>query len=154
MKLRKRERMLVIFMSVVVFFFVMDRLVCRSSKTQPSPQKAKVARTNPFVPKNLAQKKSKARKSARSRRSKIAPLRWHYSWGKDPFLKAYEMKSGGARGARQLKAISRRGKEVYVVIDDLILREGEAADGLEVIRVEGDKVICRENGKIFVLSLR
>jgi hypothetical protein len=77
------------------------------------------------------------------------------SWGlRDPFSKPeFENQPGkaGAGDAITVKGVVWMGGKPYVLINDMILTQGEEKNGYRVERIEGRKVFIRKRGKMMTL---
>ncbi len=81
----------------------------------------------------------------------------HRTWGRDPFASLREdqdiLRDTGDHDL-SLSAISWRGGEAVVLINDSVLREGETVNGAEVAEIHTSSVILERNGKRITLRLK
>lgn len=78
------------------------------------------------------------------------------TWGRDPF--AFRNQRGGAKLSLKksdlsLSAISWKGDEAIILINDSILKKGDFVDGAKVLEIFMDSVILQMDDKQIVLSL-
>ena len=159
MKLKKNEKRLLIALGIVLIIVVIFQLVTKKKKTKPPAPTAKVVQ----VPQNAVSSTvvTSNKPPVASSEKKVI----YDTWGDDPFLISFEPKekvkatsqeTGGSQTKESLpehkflgvfKALGNK----YALIDDLVIVEGGAEEGIEVLRVEDDKVIYREKGRTFTL---
>ena len=157
MALAKRERTLLIVCAVIlvgagIYQFVL--YPASQKKNAPSPGQTS-------VPQNVtAAKPNVAAASEPSAQKAVVVSKVYEDWGRDPFsysktLDAVVRKSvSKPKINRHLRGILWKEGKTYVIIDDLILGEGDEENGLKVERIEGSTVVCRENGRTFTLQLK
>ena len=76
------------------------------------------------------------------------------TWERDPF-KDYYAKNPEAEETEsrlQVKGFIQRGSLTYVLINDMILTEGEEKEGLFIERIDDNQVFCKKGGKWFTLT--
>jgi len=81
----------------------------------------------------------------------------HNTWGRDPFIPILGEQIIPRRtrdNNLSLSAISWKGGEAVVLINDFILREGESADGAEVVEIHPSSVILNQDGERITLRLK
>jgi hypothetical protein len=81
----------------------------------------------------------------------------HSTWGRDPFtplLGDQEIPRKTGDDNLSLSAISWKGGEAVVLINDFVLREGESADGVEVVEIHPSSVVLKQDGERITLRLR
>jgi len=76
------------------------------------------------------------------------------TWGRDPFKDQYRRSREEEENIGNLvvKGIIRKGNQYHVMINDIILAEGEEKDGLYIERIEENQVFCKKGGKWFTLT--
>jgi len=157
MKLKKNEKRLLIILGIVLIIVVIFQLVSKKKKTKPPAPTAKVEK----VPQNAVSSTvvTNNKPPVASSEKKVI----YDTWGDDPFLISFEpeekveaTETEGNQTKESLpehkflgvfKALGNK----YALIDDLVIAEGGIEEGIEVLRVEDDKVIYRENGRTFTL---
>lgn len=78
------------------------------------------------------------------------------TWGRDPFASRYRegvSDIGIHDSDLSLSAISWKGTEAFVLINDSILEEGDRVDGAEVVKIFTDSVVLLKNGRQIVLNM-
>lgn len=151
--LAKREKVLLGVAGIILLFFLVDRLVCGSGskrnadKLAPQIQEevAKIPDTAVPSPKLISKQKSIEIKFPIS------------NWGRDPFLglpqEAREDTISAKGPYLSFKAISWKDGVAYVLINDIIMKEGEEKNGIQLLQVKKDRIVCRKGGKVFTLTL-
>ncbi|GBD94592.1 hypothetical protein BMS3Abin05_02203 [bacterium BMS3Abin05] len=154
MALQKREKILLGVMGAAVGLFLLNQFVFSK---KPSPAVAKpaalvkkaavVKRINPLVH-PVSAVKSGPKKF----------LKRFKGWKRDPFVGAFTAEILDSLGYQKeqpylLKAISWKNGQAYVLINDDIVKVGENVNGLKVLRIDGNRVICEKNLRKFSLIL-
>jgi len=77
------------------------------------------------------------------------------TWGRDPFVseKSRDVERQETAPDLKLSAISWKGGEPIVLINDLVLRRGESVEGAEVVEIYPRSVVLISSGERIVLSL-
>ena len=158
--MKKSEKMLLGVLGAAVTFFVLDTFVLSSDE-----EKAKLDSDKKIT--GLEKSEDNAEKSARpSKVSKVRPVRKKAAsviasstfadWKRDPFLGSFDpalIDSLQNNLPYVLKAISWRGEEAHVIINDEVYKMGEPKDGFLVEGIRDDQVFCVKDGERFVLRL-
>jgi len=140
----KRERILLAVCGSIVILFLMSRVVC--SPSQPERVGAKSQTTAVKTPHLSEGSPEEERK-----KPPVPP-----SWGRDPFEGLPQIAADDSVADQKflvLKAISWKNDTAYVLINDVILREGETKEGISLLEVKGKQVLCRKGGRVFNLIL-
>jgi hypothetical protein len=76
------------------------------------------------------------------------------TWGRDPFRDYYAKnpEEEEEENKLQVKGFIQRGSQTYVLINDLVLTEGEEKEGLFIERIDSNQVFCKKGGKWFTLT--
>jgi hypothetical protein len=78
------------------------------------------------------------------------------SWGRDPFAFRYRDRMTTLplrKSDLSLSAISWRGDEAVILINDSVLKKGDLVDGAEVLEIFMNSVVLRRDDKQIVLKL-
>lgn len=128
----------------VLLIFVLDRLGLFSKKKQNVVQDAKST-----IVKTIDKVKTEV-KSEKDVRSDSA---LHYdSWGRDPFSTPELEKRKAGASSLNLKGMFWMDGKPYVLINDVVLSEGEEKKGIKVNRIDGKKVYCTRGGQSITLQ--
>ncbi len=153
MALQKREKILLGVMGFAVSFFLVNQFVF--SKKSPAPVKQPPLAKQVRVKTNPAAGMPAGLEAIRPR---LQGARF-VNWRRDPFVGAFTTELLDSLGFHKkvqpyvLKAISWKNNEAYVLINDSIIKVGETVDGLTVVAVDGNRVICEKNRRRFSLIL-
>ncbi len=84
---------------------------------------------------------------------RIIPVQRYDAWGRDPFADIRVANQRAAENARpKLKGILWMNGKPYVMIDDVVLEEGQEKKGIRIEKIDGRKVFCRKGGQSFTLQ--
>ena len=168
--MKKSEKILLVILAISVVIFVLDRFVLSKKDSKPAvaarkpkpavQAKVPARRPLPVQTGNNLNKGMGVRRAA----VQVLPVSEHIplsvlnKWRRDPFLGAFTKEVlDSLRGKKEepfiLKAISWRDSLVYVIINDDVFQKGETRNGLTVLDVIGERVVCSYNGKKFILSM-
>jgi hypothetical protein len=145
MALKKNEKRMLLLLIPVLLIFVLDRFGLFSKKKSTAVDKTKTVIKSTYT--KIAE--GKGASSADSR-----PLAAQHidSWGRDPFATP-ELESQKAASARlNLKGMFWMDGKPYVLINDVVLAEGQEKKGIKVQRIEGKKVYCQRGGQSITLQ--
>ncbi len=79
--------------------------------------------------------------------------RMELDWGRNPFELASDSSASKA-GLLTLRGLSLTdGGRGFVIINESILREGDAIDGSQVVRIESSQVVLMKDGREFIMRL-
>ncbi len=145
MALKKNEKRLLIALAPVVLIFVLDRLGLFSKKKPTIIDKTKTVITNTYSKIAEGKDASSARKNA------LAVQRFD-TWGRDPFATPELESQKAAAGRLNLKGMFWIDGKPYVLINDVVLSEGQEKKGIKVERIEGKTVHCRRGGQSITLQ--
>jgi len=110
-----------------------------------------------IIPKNVVQNvKEKILSSDSKKLESKSKIRFD-SWGRDPFRDMYRKSAAVVQEENyvknlQVKGIIYRNNRPYVLINDLILTEGQEKEGLYIERITQNQVLCRKGGKVLTLT--
>ena len=158
MALKKSEKRLLTLLIPVLGFFLLDKLVLSPKSKQPMPPpspasiQAAANLLKPPVPGPAARDTSGAPGQYRA-------------WGRDPFASLSAGPStptaGKGRKAEQpaeiktvLSGIFRRQGKSFALINDQVYGEGEEINGIRVMKIDEDKVLCSAHGHAVTLYWR
>jgi len=145
MPLKKNEKRLLLALVPVLLIFVLDRLGLFSKKKPTIIDKTKTAITNTYT-------KIAEGKGTPSAQKKAITIQRFETWGRDPFATP-ELESQKAAAARlNLKGMFWMDGRPYVLINDVVLAEGQEKKGIKVERIEGKTVYCRRGGQSITLQ--
>jgi len=157
MALAKRERILLSVCGAVALgagFYQFVIYPASQKKANPAPVKPQpqtVAVSTPNTP--LITTPSPAQNA-------VIAAKQFESWGRDPFTYSKFLNSAPRKSSSSAKKITRKLRGIlwkqdkaYVVIDDLVLAEGEEQKGLMVEKINATTAVCKEGGRTFTLKL-
>lgn len=152
MTLKKSEKRLLGLMGIVVVFFLVDRFVLNSGDEEPEPiSKPRTAAAAAF--KKLAGGSSGSAKVIETDKQNFA------SWGRDPFASSVSTVSASrAKSAKRsmpkLEGMFWKQGRAFVLINDIVLSEGEEDKGIRVEKINGTEVLCTQGGRTYTLHWR
>jgi hypothetical protein len=151
MALKKSEKRLLVVLGIAVGIFILDRFVLGSSDKEEAPPAVPPA-AEPDVAGTATQPASV---QPVVRLPEVKEV--FKDWGRDPFVlgtSGYGTygKSGPAKP--KLKGFLTRNGRSFVLIDHVILTEGEEQDGIRVEKINGMEVLCRKGSRSYTLSWR
>ncbi|MBN1781620.1 hypothetical protein JW948_10875 [bacterium] len=158
MKLDKNQKILYGALGGVVIVFMIWNFTGSGSKKKPVAGKA--AQHATAAVNKITGKETPDNLQANVKKANIAKMRFD-DWGRDPFKDNHADRIAAQQAARQeelerqslvVKGIVRIEGRSYVMINDIILGEGEEKDGLYVERIENNDVFCRKGSKWFTLT--
>ncbi len=151
MELQKREKILLGVMGIAVGVFVLNQFVFSKKSTSPAKRPL-------LVKPNRTQQVAKGEMKSGQLLPRLHGVQF-VNWRRDPFIGAFTEDLLDSLGFHQkvqpyvLKAISWKNNEAYVLINDNILKVGDTVDGLTLVAVDGNRVICEKNRRKFSLIL-
>lgn len=160
MALKKSEKRMLIILGIVALGFLIDRVFLtdgeKEKKVKDSPKKSAAQKINDMVLNKQVNNTDNIKKPVKILSSKMQ----FDNWGRDPFSKLQNRKKDKIIDTaktkivypkRVLKGFFTRGNKLYVLIDKLVLAEGEEKEGLKVLKIENNVVYCRELNRTFTL---
>ncbi|MBN2030888.1 hypothetical protein JW824_11675 [bacterium] len=149
MALKKSEKRLLIILGVAVFGFLFDRFVlsggdendAAANVVQNRTQNQNMLLSGVVTPDPIAVSE------------KASQNKQFETWGRDPFS-LISSGNGESRSRPILKGIFWNQDKSYVLIDDLILSEGEEAEGIRIEKIREEEVLCYQGGQLFTLHWR
>jgi hypothetical protein len=161
--LKKSEKRLLIVLGVVVSVFLVDQFILSSEKEETAPPGAKPKEKGAQVLKTVASSSNTPGNAAGSGRSSMAEIRFS-DWGGNPFSngKPTAVARSLAKQAEKKEEIKKpelqgffwkKGK-AFVLVDNVILSEGEEKDGIRIDRIQEKEVLCSKSGQTFTLYWR
>ncbi|MBN2103852.1 hypothetical protein JW835_07405 [bacterium] len=150
MKLKKSEKILLaVAASVLVVGGIWTIAGSGKKSAGPSPGKTAAKRVADNIETGIKNVQSIIKPDSAS----AVKVRYD-SWGRDPFRDLYAKNPEEEEIISNLtvKGIIRRGSHKFVMINDIILAEGEEKDGLYIERIDDNQVFCRKSGKWFTLT--
>ena len=160
MKIKKSEKRLLIVLGIVVIIVVIFQLVTKEKKAEPAPTATKTINVPKDVVSSLPTQKNITPPSNKPEEKKI-----YDTWGDNPFLITFEQKkkleeeASTATRTQTTVSLPRHkflgifealGRK-YALIDALVIAEGEIEEGIEVLNIQENMVMCREQGRNFTL---
>lgn len=165
MALKKGEKRLLIVLGIVVVVVIIIQFLPKKEDKKPTP-KTKATQTlttpNDAISTSITQTTNNIKPQPADKNEN---REMYETWGKNPFIvstkieKKKEVTTEAVAGSTRtlpedehkfLGIFKALGKE-YALIDDLILAEGETEEGIEVLSIEDNMVICRKQGRQFIL---
>jgi type II secretory pathway component PulC len=148
MKVTKSQKRLLIILSLTIAYAVYDFIINMD-------QYSKYYFTEKKTPSTLI-----VPKSAENLATKKLPIGQQYSWKRDPFMRIGQTEPEKKDRVTQpdiklvLKAITKDANKSFVMINDLILKEGETVAGYRIDKIYNDKVQLIKNNKTTFLYLK
>jgi len=164
MVLKKSEKRLVTILGLAIVVFLLDRFVLSSGSKKAPKGKSTVSAAS-VLGTTAAAGKSGSTGSMPSAKPDVEPKTYE-GWGRDPFVlpssHAGVSASASPTGAKSesspslpvLKGMFWKGGRAYVLIDDVVLGEGEEKKGIRVEKINGMEVLCRQGSRQFTLHWR
>ncbi|MFC1569606.1 hypothetical protein ACFL4L_05180 [bacterium] len=147
MTLKKNEKILLAVLGAIVVIGGIYTIVDSGNKPDPKTNKQSlVAETKANI---INQIKSEIKTES----VPVNKVRFE-TWGRDPFKDQFKRNRDEDEDISNLivKGIIRKGNQYHVMINDIILTEGEEKDGLYIERIEDNQVFCKKSGKWFTLT--
>ena len=164
MALKKSERNLLIVLGLIAGVFLINKFVCSSGEEKQQTDQAKTKSTQKSRVADIASKVFQAEKSVDAG-AVIIPKKHFETWGRDPFKPPYwEIAAMAQKNSEKeekedpnekftLKGLMHGAKgKNYVLINEIIVAEGEEVDGLRVVQIEKNHVLCRYGEETFTLE--
>lgn len=149
MALKKSEKRLLGILGIAVIIFLLDQFVFSAGKKGQTVVQAKTSKAKPKVT---------AVRSFSERGAK------HFeSWGRDPFAintaasgstPTYELNPESRPKPPELKGMFWKDGKSHVIINDVILGEGEEQAGLKIHSIKGTEVLCSQGSRMYTLHWR
>jgi hypothetical protein len=157
--MKKSEKRLLIVMGLAVVIFLVDRFVL--GKKKDGDIKNSNLKTTASTVKPLSVLKSGKGSQSLNLAGKNK-TKYFTDWGRDPFQISVkpptQIRTGEVQKVRirkpKLKGIFWKQGKGYVLLDDLILAEGEEKRGIRVVSIGIKEVLCRKAGNLFTLYWR
>ena len=149
MALKKSEKRLLGILGVAVIVFLLDQFVFSSGKKTSTTVQAKTNRPKPAV--------------AATRSLPGGSDKHFETWGRDPFSvgtispgsrPTYDLKAPSEVKAPELKGMFWKDGKSVVMINDVILGEGEEQAGLKIHSIKGLEVLCSQGSRMYTLHWR
>jgi len=161
MKLKKSEKRMLIILGVVVVAVIIFQLVTGGKEKTDT----NVATTQPSSTQNVVSSPSVDQtKTQQQPGKKPKDKKMYNTWGDNPFSVSSQQKkivSVSTADTAETKreelpkhkflGVFETVTKKYALIDDLIIAEGDAKEGIAVLKIEENRVICRKKGKTFTL---
>ena len=161
MTLKKNEKRLLIVLSVVVIVFLFDQLVLSSGGKENSTTNKTLKDAGTQLAKTVTTlgKDTKTNPIAEKPSSETKQFD---SWGRDPFYStrssSIAQKLSGSKKkkvkAPELQGFFWKQGKTFVLVDNVILTEGEEKEGIRVNRIRDKEVLCSKGGQSFTLFWR
>ena len=158
MALKKSEKRMLGLLGIVVIVFLINQFVLGSGDKKPE------ADAGSSVSKIVNNDLSNLGTSGNSSPSNSNTQKKYFeSWGRDPFStatssSAVQVSSKPSRKDKKpkpiLKGIIRKKGKAYVLINGLILGEGEERGGLKIEKIDGMEVLCSQGSQTYTLHWR
>ncbi len=150
MALKKSEKRLLIILGVAVFGFLFDRFVLSGGdKNDAAANVVQSVDQNPNM--ILAGVVSPDPVAASDEDSQSSQFE---TWGRDPFSLTSSGDNSNTESRPVLKGIFWNQDQPYVLINNLVLGEGEEAEGVRVEEIREEEVLCYRGGQSFILHWR
>lgn len=147
MQLKKSEKRMLIFLGVVVVAGIIMQVTNKKEPSRRSSSNSKV----------LSVGKKGDDEAERSVEKKLTKTEYE-SWGRNPFeSRAWQKEKifdeyAEMKASLNLKGILWKQGKPYALINDHILAEGETEEGIRVISITNNTVICQAHGRTFTLE--
>ncbi len=152
MALKKSEKRLLIILGVAVFGFLFDRFIlsggdendAAANIIQNGNQNQNILLAGVVSPDPVAASKEDPQSKQLE------------TWGRDPFSLINSGNNSNTEGQSRplLKGIFWNQDKPYVLINDLILSEGEEAEGVRIKEIREEEVLCYQGSQLFTLHWR
>jgi hypothetical protein len=145
MELKKNEKKMLIILGIVLAIAVPVKFLTKKKKPVII-QKAVTTISNTV-------NKITGENAAPQAEKRSISIRRYDKWGRDPFADIHVAKQKAAENARpKLKGILWMNGKPYVMVDDVVLEEGQEKNGIKIEKIDGRKVFCRKRGQPFTLQ--
>ncbi|HHS12541.1 MAG TPA: hypothetical protein ENN03_02100 [bacterium] len=153
MALKKSEKRLLMLLGVAVAVFVFDKFILGGDKKPPpDPKKMQTVQTRSG---DASSVQTQERRKTAANHQAVQ----YESWGRDPFMPVVNetVQESSVRRSleskHKLKGILWNEGRAYVLIDDLVLSEGESKEGILLRRISGNAAYCSKGGRTFTLRM-
>lgn len=161
MTLKKNEKRLLIVLSVVVVVFLFDQLVLSSGGKDSASTKKTLKDAGTQLAKSVTTLGKDAEANPTIEKSSLETKQFD-SWGRDPFhstkSSSIAQKLSGAKKkkvkAPQLQGFFWKRGKAFVLVDNVVLTEGEEKEGIRINKIRDKEVLCSKGGQSFTLFWR
>jgi len=159
--LKKSEKRLLYVLVVVVAVFLIDRFVLSAGEEEPSDVtqvKAQTPKTS-----NIGVSPTSIVSGNNVITAAVQKAKQFDTWGRDPFTIVKPKTRVAVSPVRKqkktkqlptLKGIFWKRGKAFVLLDDMVLTEGEEMSGLKIEKIEGMEVLCSQDNQSFTLYWR
>ncbi len=161
MKLKKSEKRMLIILGVVVAAVIIFQFVTGGKEETDTT----VTTTQPPGTQNVVSSPSVDQiKSQQQPDKKPKAKKIYNTWGDNPFSVSSQPKKKTSVSTvvraesksedlpkHKFLGVFETATRKYALIDDLVIAEGDAKEGIEVVKIEKNRVTCRKKGKTFTL---
>lgn len=159
MTLKKSEKRLLVILGIVVAVFLVDQFFLGSGDEDDAVPSPNLAQQNTQVVQSIVSQTGSGQGSVQQ--SGIISKKYFESWGRDPFssrqvvaVQARAAQKKAQQSLPELRGFFWKKGRAYVLIDEIILTEGEEKDGLRVERIRDKEVLCSQGNRTFTLHWR
>ena len=146
MKVTKSQKRLLVVLAIVILYGIIDVIKNKDEYAQVYLGKKKVEQ-----PKLISKSQSLLTKNKRT----VPKI--DLSWKRDPFVKIEDrpvrkVKKVAPKIHLKLNALTYAGENSFVMINDVILKEGEMIEGYRVDKISQNRVKLTKNGRSIYLN--
>lgn len=164
MALKKSERNLLVVLGLVAAVFLINQFVCSNGEKKQKVDQAETEKKPKSRVANIASKVLQSEKDVEASEDIIAKRHFE-TWGRDPFKTPYREIVALAEKNREkgkeedpkekyiLKGLMHGAKgKNFVLINEEVIAEGEEVDGLRILKIDENNVLCRYGEETFTLE--
>ena len=163
MALKKSEKRLFVVLGVFILIFLVDQFMLGSDKSEKASPGVKLKDKGTELVKSVVPTSSDAQANAASL-STLPDKKYFEDWGRNPFASSKPKpvtRSTSRTGKKKVEVKKpelqgffwKQGK-AYVLVDKVILTEGEEKEGLRIDKIQDKEVLCSKGGQTFTLYWR
>jgi hypothetical protein len=161
--LKKGEKRLFVVLGVFIVIFLVDQFILSSDKSEKAAPSVKLKDKGTQMVKSVLEASPDAGAAVASLGT--LPDKKHFDdWGRDPFTgsKPQSVARTGSRSEKkkvevkkpELQGFFWKQGKAYVLVDKIILTEGEEKEGLRIDKIQDKEVLCSKGGHTFTLYWR
>jgi len=161
--LKKSEKRLFVVLGVFIVIFLVDQFILSSDKSKKGPPGTNLKDKGTQLVKSVVAALPDAGSTTISQGT--LPDKKHFDdWGRNPFASSRPQpvaRTSSRTGNKkvevkkpELKGFFWKQGKAYVLVDKMILTEGEEKEGLRIDKIQDREVLCSKGGQTFTLYWR
>jgi len=161
--LKKSEKRLFVILGVFIVIFLVDRFILSSDKSEKAAPSVKLKDKGAQTVNSVVASSPDA--GAATASIGTLPDKKHFDdWGRNPFASSRPQPVARTRSRTEKKKVEIKKPELqgffwkqgkaYVLVDKMILTEGEEKEGLRIDKIQDKEVLCSKGGHTFTLYWR